>query len=144
MKIGGRKFLSVPAFPSPFLVIMFIRITSLATKDRKALLLLMESFSEEVHFSDLTAVQNAMLTTFFKDLFLPLKKKYNNSHAVVIYILHRPNTEFHWNSEKKVEELRASRDIQEGEELTDAYLDLTAEVGRGRSSLTPTWALQQR
>ncbi len=45
-------------------------------------------------------------------------------------LLHRPNTEFHWNSEKKVEELRASRDIQEGEELTDAYLDLTAEVGR--------------
>jgi hypothetical protein len=44
-------------------------------------------------------------------------------------LLHRPNTEFHWNSEKKVEELRASSDIQEGEELTDAYLDLTAEVG---------------
>ncbi len=27
-------------------------------------------------------------------------------------------------------EQRASRNIQEGEELTDAYLDLTAEVGR--------------
>ncbi len=41
-------------------------------------------------------------------------------------------------------EQRASRDIQEGEELIDAYLDLTAEVGRGRSSLMPTWTLQQR
>jgi hypothetical protein len=33
-----------------------------------------------------------------------------------------------------VEELRASRDIKEGEELTDAYLDLTAEVGRGSTA----------
>ncbi len=38
----------------------------------------------------------------------------------------------------------ASRDIQEVEEFTDAYLDLTAEVGKGRSSLMPTWTLQQR
>ncbi len=33
-----------------------------------------------------------------------------------------------------MEELRASRDIKEGEELTDAYLDLTAEVGRGSTA----------
>jgi hypothetical protein len=73
-----------------------------------------------------------MLTSFFKDIFLPLKKISIISLMQLLstVILHRPNTEFHWNSEKKVEELRASRDIQEGEELTDAYLDLTAEVGR--------------
>ena len=38
-----------------------------------------------------------------------------------------PNTEFHWNNEKKVEELRAARDIEAGEELTDCYLDLTLD-----------------
>jgi hypothetical protein len=41
----------------------------------------------------------------------------------------RPNTEFHWKASKGVEELRAIRTIKEGEEITDAYLDLTAEVG---------------
>ena len=40
----------------------------------------------------------------------------------------RPNTEFHWNSEEGVEELRAARDIRQGEELTDSYLDLTVQV----------------
>ena len=44
----------------------------------------------------------------------------------------RPNTEFHWSPEKRVEELRASRDIEEGEELTTAYLDLTAKVKKER------------
>ena len=39
----------------------------------------------------------------------------------------QPNTEFHWNSEKGVEELRAGRKIAAGEELTDCYLDLTVE-----------------
>ena len=40
----------------------------------------------------------------------------------------RPNTEFHWNASEAVEELRATRDISQGEELTDCYLDLTVQV----------------
>ena len=36
-----------------------------------------------------------------------------------------PNTEFHWESESQEEHLRAIRDIREGEELLDCYLDLT-------------------
>jgi hypothetical protein len=39
----------------------------------------------------------------------------------------QPNTEFHWNGEKGVEELRAARKILSGEEMTDCYLDLTVE-----------------
>ena len=35
-----------------------------------------------------------------------------------------PNTEFHWDSELREEHLRAIRDIREGEELLDCYLDL--------------------
>ena len=42
-----------------------------------------------------------------------------------------PNTEFYWNTVTKVEELRATRDIARGEELTDCYLDL---VSQGRNT----------
>ena len=38
-----------------------------------------------------------------------------------------PNTEFNWNAENKVEELRATRAISEGEELTKCYLDFTVK-----------------
>ena len=37
----------------------------------------------------------------------------------------RPNTEFRWVEERGVEELRAATTIQEGEEITDCYLDLS-------------------
>ena len=40
----------------------------------------------------------------------------------------RPNTEFHWSEERGVEEVRAAREIQEGEELTDCYLDLRSST----------------
>jgi len=39
----------------------------------------------------------------------------------------RPNCEFHWCQERGLQELRASRSIEEGEELTDCYLDLSLE-----------------
>lgn len=44
-----------------------------------------------------------------------------------------PNTEFYWNDEKNVEELRATRAILEGEELTDCYLDFTVKGSLTRS-----------
>ena len=40
----------------------------------------------------------------------------------------RPNTEFHWSEEHGVEEVRAARGIEEGEELTDCYLDLRSST----------------
>merc|ERR1711971_552775 len=39
----------------------------------------------------------------------------------------QPNTEFHWEAAQGAEHLRAIRDIREGEELLDCYLDLTLE-----------------
>lgn len=52
-----------------------------------------------------------------------------SSNTVIYRVNHscQPNTEFHWNNEKGVEELRAGRKIAVGEELTDCYLDLTVE-----------------
>ena len=50
----------------------------------------------------------------------------------------RPNTEFSWSESGGVEELRVSRAIAPGEELTDCYLDLTAQgrdTGAGRREL---------
>jgi len=39
----------------------------------------------------------------------------------------RPNCEFHWCQQRGVQELRANRCIEDGEELTDCYLDLSVE-----------------
>lgn len=39
----------------------------------------------------------------------------------------RPNCEFHWCQELGLQELRASKPVEEGEELTDCYLDLSLE-----------------
>merc|ERR1719361_2975385 len=39
----------------------------------------------------------------------------------------RPNCEFHWCQERGLQELRASKPVEEGEELTDCYLDLSLE-----------------
>lgn len=61
---------------------------------------------------------------------LPLLARANHSCV--------PNTEFHWNQEEGLEELRATADIKAGEELVDCYLDLTAE---GRISRRERWEL---
>ena len=47
---------------------------------------------------------------------LPILSRINHSCC--------PNTEFHWDSGLSEEHLRATRDIREGEELLDCYLDL--------------------
>ncbi|XP_023330711.1 SET domain-containing protein 5 [Eurytemora carolleeae] len=58
-------------------------------------------------------------STRFPTAMLPILSRINHSC--------RPNSEFHWNPEQGYEELRASRCILEGEEITDCYLDLTAQ-----------------
>ena len=50
---------------------------------------------------------------------LPLISRVNHSC--------RPNTEFSWSQSRGLEELRVSRAISPGEELTDCYLDLTVQ-----------------
>ena len=50
---------------------------------------------------------------------LPILSRINHSCC--------PNTEFHWDEELGEEHLRATRDIREGEELLDCYLDLNLQ-----------------
>ena len=55
---------------------------------------------------------------------LPILSRINHSCC--------PNTEFHWDSELEEEHLRAIRDIKEGEELLDCYLDLNLPARQSR------------
>ena len=62
-------------------------------------------------------------------IFSGLKLSAFSNYSTLLRLNHSccPNTEFFWNSEKKVEELRATHPLPAGTELTDCYIDFPVE-----------------
>ncbi|XP_023330710.1 SET domain-containing protein 5 isoform X2 [Eurytemora carolleeae] len=72
--------------------------------------------SRGIYFTNCFSIKQTT-TVEYPTAMLPILARLNHSC--------RPNTEFHWNDELGCDELRAFRNISQGEELTNCYLDLT-------------------